>query len=197
MKHRFLAVICLLSVILSGCGTAGSSLTSAYNVTKCEYKYNSISNLSLSGMNLSKGISPLQLPKVLALFSGATSSSMPLDFTLNLDVKNPNSSVAALNGLDYIINIDDVQFTTGRVNQAMSIAAGETQSLPLNIGVDLATLMSGQSKSAVQNIVKNFIGAGSEKSNVTVQIKPTFMVGSMPITSPIYIPVSFSFGGKK
>jgi LEA14-like dessication related protein len=194
MKQSLLAIICLLSVILTGCGT-GNGLTSAYNVTKCEYKYNSISNLNLSGMNLSKGVSPLQVPKVIAALSGA-SSSVPLDFTLNLNVKNPNATVAALNGLEYIINIDDIQFTTGKVNQAMTIAAGETQNLPLNIGVDIATLMKGQSKTAVQNIVKNFVGVGSEKSNVTVQIKPTFMMGSMPITSPFYIPVSFSFGGK-
>lgn len=119
-----------------------------------------------------------------------------MNFTLNLDVKNPNATVAALNGLQYIISIDDVQFTTGQVNQALNIAGGASQTLPLNICVDLATLMSGNSKTAVQNIAKNFIGIGSDKSNVTVQIKPTFMVGGRAITSPMYIPVSFTFGGK-
>ena len=146
-------------------------------------------------MNLSNGISPTYVPKLLAVLGG-TASSIPMNFTLNLDVKNPNATVAALNGLQYIISIDDVQFTTGQVNQALNIAGGASQTLPLNIGVDLATLMSGNSKTAVQNIAKNFIGIGSDKSNVTVQIKPTFMVGGRAITSPMYIPVSFTFGGK-
>jgi LEA14-like dessication related protein len=100
-----------------------------------------------------------------------------------------------LNGLQYIISIDDIQFTTGSVNQALNIGAGQSQILPLSIGVDLATLMKSNSKDAVVDIAKNFIGIGNKKSNVSVQLKPTFMVGNVPITSPVYIPVSFSFGG--
>lgn len=196
MKLRLLGLILSIAVMLTGCGTTmGDSLSSAYNITKCEYNYKSISGLSLSGMNLSNGISVTSMPKIISILSG-TASSIPLDFTLNLDVKNPNATAAALNGLQYIISIDDIQFTTGRVNQALNIAGGDTQTLPLNIGVDIASLMKNNSKSAVENIVKNFLGMGSSKSNVNVQIKPTFMIGSQAITSPVYIPVNFSFGGK-
>lgn len=195
MKLKLFVFIFSLTFLFTGCGSVGEGLSSAYNITKCEYNYKSISNLSFSGMNLSNGISAVNLAKIVAILGG-NSSSMPLDFTLNLDVKNPNATAAALNGLQYIISIDDVQFTTGRVNQSMNIAAGTSQTLPLNIGVDLATLMQNNSKSAVTNIAKNFLGIGNEKSNVSVQIKPTFMIGNQAITSPVYIPVSFSFGGK-
>ncbi len=194
MNKKILGLVLFVSALFTSCGV-GNDLTSAYNITKCEYNYKSISNLNVSGMNLSNGISPTYLPKLISILGG-TASSIPMNFTLNLDVKNPNSTAAALNGLQYIISIDDVQFTTGQVNQTLSIAAGTSQTLPLSIGVDLATLMSGNSKTAVQNIAKNFIGIGSDKSNVTVQIKPTFMVGGHAITSPMYIPVSFEFGGK-
>lgn len=194
MTKKIFGLVLFISVLFTSCGV-GSDLSSAYNITKCEYKYKNIANLNVSGMNLSNGISPVYVPKLLSILGG-TASSIPMNFTLNLDVNNPNATTAALNGLQYIISIDNVQFTTGQVNQALSIAGGSTQTLPLNIGVDLATLMSGNSKSAVQNIAKNFIGIGSEKSNVTVQIKPTFMVAGRSVTSPVYIPVSFTFGGK-
>jgi hypothetical protein len=55
--------------------------------------------------------------------------------------------------------------------------------------------MKNNSKNAVVDIAKNFIGIGTKKSNVSVQLKPTFMIGSVPVTSPVYIPVNFSFGG--
>ncbi len=195
MKQKLLVFLLLCATILfSGCGVT-NDLTSAYNVTKCEYDYKSISNLTVSGMNLSNGISPTYIPKLLGILGG-TASSIPMNFTLNLDVKNPNSTAAIMNGLQYIISVDDIQFTTGHVDQTMNIAAGTSQTLPLNIGVDLATLMTNNSKSAVQNIAKNFIGIGDTKSNVKVQIKPTFMIGGTPITSPAYFPVSFTFGGK-
>lgn len=184
----------LVAFTFSGCGIT-NELTGAYNMTQCKYDYKSISNLNVSGMNLSNGISALNIPKITSILSGSA-SSIPLNFTLNLDVKNPNQTEALLHGLQYVVSIDDIQFTTGMLNQSLNIGAGATQTLPLTIGVDIATLMKNNSKDAVTNIVKNFIGMGGSKSNVTVQLKPTFMVGTMPITSPVYIPVSFSFGGK-
>lgn len=193
MKYSLYAIICFCVILFSGCGS-GSGLTSAYNITKCEYKYKSIADLTFSGMNLSRGVSPLQIPQILALLNGSR-SSLPLDFTLNLDVKNPNTSSAAFAGLEYILTVDNIKFTTGKVNHSMSIAAGETQGLPINIGVDLATLLKGESKSAVEGVTKNILGIGNKKSNVTIQIKPTFMMGGIPVTSPFYIPVSFTFGG--
>lgn len=194
MRIKFLLFTIISTFILSGC-SAVKEIGGAYNMTQCKYSYNSISALTLDGMNLSKGVSPLYIPKITALLSGK-STSIPLDFTLNLNVANPNQTEALLHGLQYIINVDDVEFTSGRVDQSLSIPSGATQVLPLTIGVDLASLMKNESKGAVENIAKNFIGIGSKKSEVKIQLKPSFKVGGQVITSPYYIPVSFSFGGK-
>lgn len=193
MKKRIFTLL-IIAIALIGCDSVQKSLSSTYNMINCQYNYKSISGLSISGMNLSNGLSVTSIPKITSILSG-TASSIPLDFTLNVDVKNPNQSAAMMNGLQYILSIDDIQFTTGSVNQALSIEAGQSQTLPISIGVDLATLMKNNSKDAVVDIAKNFIGMGSKKSNVKLQLKPTFMVGSVPVTSPVYIPVSFSFGG--
>jgi LEA14-like dessication related protein len=181
--------------ILTGCDVLKQEAAGLYNMTQCKYEYNSISNLSISGMNLSNGISMLNMPKILALFSGQT-SSIPLNFTLNLGVSNPNTSAALMHGLQYIVSIDGIRFTTGSVQQELNVPAGGKQTLPLNIGFDLASMMKGDSKNAVTNIVKNFVGIGSEKSKVSVQIKPTFLIGGQRIAAPMYIPIDFSFGGK-
>lgn len=194
MKKRIMALLLLLTV-LTGCDSLQKGLTSSYNMINCKYSYQSISNLSVSGMNLSNGLSLTSVPKITSILTG-TATSIPLDFVLNLSVNNPNQSEAMLQGLQYIINIDDIQFTTGTINKALQIGAGQTQTLPLTIAVDLATLMKSHSKDAIVGIAKNFIGVGENKSNVTVQLKPTFMIGTVPVTSPVYIPVTFSFGGK-
>lgn len=193
MKKRILALLLLVTVLIS-CDSLQKGLSSTYNMINCEYSYKSISGMTVSGINLSNGLSLTSIPKVTSILSGSA-TSIPLNFTLNLNVKNPNQSEAMLHGLQYILSIDDVQFTTGSINQSLNIAAGQTQTLPLTIGVDLASLMKNNSKSAVTEIAKNFLGIGSKKSNVSLQLKPSFMIGNTPITSPVYIPVSFSFGG--
>ena len=181
-------------LMFSGCDIT-KVLQSTYNMTNCEYHYRSISNLTIANINISNGISVLQMPQLLAVLNGST-SSIPLDFTLNLNVHNPNATQAAFQALQYIIQIDDIDFTNGYLTQPFNVGAGETQPLPIHIGVDIASLISNHSASAILNIVKNFIGIGSDKSNVTVQLKPTFNMGGSRITSPVFIPVSFSFGGK-
>ena len=181
-------------LVCSSCDVV-QQVASTYNMVNCKYDYKSITNLSLSGMNLSNGLTVANALQAASLFSG-NASSLPVQFTLNLDVNNPNQTAAALNGLSYILSIDDIEFTTGTLNQSLNIAAGQTQVLPLSIGFDLAKLMTGDSKTAVTNVAKNFLGIGSEKTNVTLQIRPTFMVNNYAVTSPVYIPVSFSFGGK-
>lgn len=193
MKKRIFVLFTIAAIML-GCNSLQQGLSGTYNMINCEYSYKSISGISISGMNLSNGLSVTSIPKVTSILTGSA-TSIPLNFTLNLNIKNPNQSAALLNGLQYVISIDDIQFTTGSVDQALNIAAGQTQALPLSIGVDLATLMKNNSKDAVLNIAKNLVGMGSQKSNVSVQLKPTFLIGTVPVTSPIYIPVSFSFGG--
>ncbi|MDR1504311.1 MAG: hypothetical protein LBT43_17825 [Prevotella sp.] len=193
MKKRILALLLVVTTLV-GCDSVQQGLRSTYNLINCEYSYKSITGLTISGMNLSNGLSVTSIPKVTSILSG-TATSIPLNFTLNVNVKNPNESAALLHGLQYIVSVDDIEFTTGSINQTLNIASGQTQTLPLTIGVDLATLMKNNSKDAVTEIAKNFLGIGSKKSNVSLQLKPTFMIGNTPVASPMYIPVNFSFGG--
>ncbi|MFV0469526.1 MAG: LEA type 2 family protein [Dysgonomonas sp.] len=196
MKLKLIA-FAIAILTMTSCGTVGNDLMGAYNMTQCEYSYNSISNLSVSGINLgsSSSLSVTNIAKLTSILSG-TASSIPLNFTVNMNVKNPNSTAALLNGLQYNVKVDGINFTNGTLNKSVNIASGATQSIPLTIGVDVKTLMANNTQSSVLNIVKNFIGIGSDKSNVTVDLKPSFNVGGQVIASPVSIPVSFTFGGK-
>ena len=164
-------------------------------MTQCKYAYSSLSNLTLSNVNLSNPNVLTLLPAVTAILSG-NASSIPMGFTVNLDVTNPNKSEAILNGLEYVLKIDGVQFSTGSMSKSLNIAAGGTQSMPLSLSFDIASLLKSDSKNAVQNVVKNFVGLGSDKSQVSLSIKPTIKVAGRNVT-PSSIPIEFSFGGSK
>jgi len=195
MKRVFSSLLFAVMLTLSGCNALQNSLTQAYNLKNCEYAYRSISKLSIAGLNLSEGLSPLMIPRILTILSG-NMSSIPLNFTVNMDVKNLSSGAAAFQSFLYIISIDDVRFTTGNFNQPFHVEAGETKVLPIDIGVDIAEIMQNNSRSAIEKIVKNFIGLGDTPSKVTIQLKPSFKVGERIVTSPRFIPVDFTFGGK-
>jgi len=182
-----------LALIMFSCDVAQSVLGTV-SLAQCEYKYNSISNLSLGGVNFS---SDNLVSSALALTSLFSKSSIPLQFTLNLDVKNPGVQTALLNGLQYMLDIDGIEMTTGSVDSKLQIATGETGKLPVNLNFDLKKAMSGQSADAVKKLALNFVGIGSEATKVTFKLKPSFTVGGKQVQNPSFIPVSFSYGGKK
>ncbi len=191
-------IIALLGLVLTivSCDVAQTAL-STLSLTQCEYKYKSISGLTLGGINLQNAtslssVNPLALAGLVSSFS-SKSGSLPLQFTLNLDVKNPGYQTAMLNGLAYILEIDGVEMTTGSVDSKMQVAPGQISQLPINLNFDLKKAMSGQSADAIKNLAFNFAGIGDKASNVTVKLKPTLVIGGQTLASP-YIPVSFSYG---
>ncbi len=181
----------LAVAMLAACNVT-KDLESAYNLKDCKYTYRSISNIKVDN----KELSLMNTPKILALLAESP-SSLPLAFTLNLNVQNPNATAAAFQAMEYKVAIDSLAFTEGRITEPFSVNAGETKTLSVAIGTDVGHLFSGESRNAMLRIVQNLIGIGSkEQSTVTVQLRPTFNIGGVPITSPVYIPVSFKVGGK-
>ncbi len=192
LKKFAAALLCALAVM--SCDVVKQA-SQTYNMVNCKYAYNSIAGLSVGGVNVSKGLSLVGAAQLTTLLAGNT-SSIPVNMTLNLDVTNPNISEAMLNGMQYILAVDGVEFTSGSLSQNFSVQAGATNTLPLAIGFDATKLMTGSTKDAASRAIKNFIGIGSEKSSVSLKIRPSFIINNQTVASPVYIPVEFSFGGK-
>jgi hypothetical protein len=190
-------IIALLGmvVVLFSCDIT-KQLAGTYNMTQCKYEYSSISGLSLAGVNLQgvnslSSVNPISAANLLAAFA-SPSGSLPLDFTLNLNVTNPGLQTALLNGLSYILEIDGIEMTQGIMSKQFQVGSGEKTVLPISMAFDLKKVLSGQSMDAVKNLAFNFAGIGSGSSSVTVKLKPSFIVGQQTISSPSYIPVSFT-----
>jgi hypothetical protein len=212
LLRRFTPFAAALAVAFTAATTPSCDLMrqaqGTYNMVNCKYEYRSLSAISVAGIDLSKGVSLFDAPKILSLLNG-NATSIPVGCTVNLDVQNPNSSDAILNGMDYVLAIDGIDFTSGSVSQQLSISPGATGALPVAMTFDAATLLKGESRDAVLGVVRNILsvsGAGkslglntasAEPSKVTLSIRPSFNVGGNKITSPVMIPVSFSFGGQK
>jgi hypothetical protein len=107
-------------------------------------------------------------------------------------VTNPGLQTALLNGLSYVLEIDGIEMTQGIMNKQFQVGSGEKTVLPISMAFDLKKVLSGQSMDAVKNLAFNFAGIGSGSSSVTVKLKPSFIVGQKTISSPSYIPVSFT-----
>lgn len=205
MKKRFFL---LLAVGIAGAGLAAcdalkQAAGSAVALTQCEYNYNSIAGLSLAGVKVQdvasmSSLNLLDAARLTAALAsiGSPNSGLPLQFTLNLDVKNPCTQSAAISALQYILEIDDIEMTGGTLDQSFSVPAGGTSQLPVQLSFDLKKVMTGQSADAVKNLAMNFAGLGTAPTNVRLRLKPSMTVAGQTIASPTFIPVTFQYGGK-
>lgn len=195
MKKVFLLLFAAL--MLNGCDVL-NQISGAYTLSQSEYTYNSLTDIQLAGINLGDAsrISVSNLASISTILSSGSLQSIPFNMTLNMNVKNPNKTAAFLNALDYAIDINEMEFATGKMDVPIRIEPGATQVLPISIGTDLKQLFNRYSQDRVAREMSSFLGITSEQTTVTVKLWPKLMVGETPIKVPAPIPVVFTFGGK-
>jgi len=199
MKVKSLIIILFTVVIIQGCDII-NQVNQMATFAKCDFRLNTIQNLSLGGVNIQaiKNFSDINLLDAAKLTAALANGSLPLTFTLNVDVKNPNSSSAAMNKLDWILLIDDIEMVRGINNQRVEIGPnGGISTLPLAISTDLKKVLTGKSTDAILNFGFNLAGVGNKPTRVTLKAKPSIMVANQSISYPGYINVNNEFGGKK
>ena len=180
----------VVAVVVSAC-----SLMQAIALKDCRYTYAKMTDVSFLGMT-SADMLTLTGPARLAV-GLLGKSDAPLDFTIHLNVYNPNQTTAAMEALYYRVLLDSVQVTEGSMKESFMVVGGATEDLPLKISVDMKALLHSDNRPVITRAIKNIIGLNADPTNVTVLLKPTVRMGSSLVTSPVFIPVNFTYTGKK
>lgn len=192
-------IIIIATILLMHSCDIFKQVGGAYNLMQCKYDYNSIENIEIAGFNLGKpkSVSIAEIATLTTILAGGNLQNIPFSMTLNLDVENPNEAPAYLNGLDYIVEINDMEFTNGKLDVPIRIDAGQTSVIPLSIGIDLKNLMNRYSKDKVASEMSRFLGISPGQTKVTVKLWPKVLIGDIPMKSPTHIPLTFLYGNKK
>lgn len=196
MKKTFILSLFIATLVtLSSCDILEQASQVA-NLTKCEFRLKSVDQMRLAGVNIQQvdQLSDLNFIDAARITAAATSGNLPLNFTLNVEAKNPNGATAGLNRLDWILLIDDIQMVSGVNEQNVQIAAnGGTSVIPLTIGINLKEALKGKSADAIANFGLNLAGAGNKPTRITLKAKPSILVNGRSIAYPGYLTVENEF----
>lgn len=197
MKASKFHIFILLSII--AVSTSCRSIRQGKALSKCEFRLESLQNISLANVQIDKvksltDLNLLDAGKItLAL---ARNSSLPMGLTANIEVKNPNKKTAGLNELKWILYIDDIKMAEGESKQRFEVAASSTSVLPLQINLDLKKALQGKSRDALLKFAFNMAGFGKEASRVKIRAKPSFKVLGGTIRYPGYIKITQEFSSE-
>ena len=193
-RIKYLSVL-LLIVSLVSCDVL-QQVDQMKNFAKCKFRLKSVKNIELAGIDIQQiqSVSDLGLIDLGIITAAFAGGRLPLDFTLNLEVQNPNNETAAMNRLDWILLIDDIEMVRGTNNDRVSVPAnGGISILPLSMSFDLLKTLSGESGEAVMNFGFNLAGMGDRPTRITLKAKPTIYVGGQAISYPGYISIENNF----
>ncbi|MFQ3599182.1 MAG: LEA type 2 family protein [Chloroherpetonaceae bacterium] len=190
-----LSALVLLMLIVESCSVL-RQLQEMKNFARCEFRLSTVENIRLAGINVQR----IKSTRDLTLTDGArfalalTQPQLPLNLTLNVEVKNPNAETASLNRLEWRLFIDDVELLNSLVEEKVSIAgSGGVSTLPLQVSVDLKKALSGRSAEAIGNFALNLAGEGNTPTRFMLRVKPTIDVLGVPIEYPDYFDVKMEF----
>ena len=196
LKKLQLNLVILLTIAFLASCTVLEQASELQSFAKCEFRLKSVQNIRLAGVDVQQidDVSDLTLMEMAKLTTAFTSKDMPLKLTLNVEVRNPNRSKAALNELDWILYIDDIQMTSGMLNKRTEVPPyNGLAMLPIAMEFNLFEVFSGKSADALINFALNLTGAGNRPTRIMLKAKPSLYVGTRKITYPGYIKLENEF----
>lgn len=190
MKKITFVFILAGSILLSSCDVLLSVLNQAAsvaNLTNCDFSLKNVSNVSVAGVNV-KNLTQgnLTATDVVKLVAAYQSKKVPLAMDVNVDIKNPTTTEAAMTAMDWILAIDGKDMANGVNNRSYTIKPSTTTTVPLGVNTDLGQLFSKEGLESLKNFASSFTNEGIS-SKVGLRVKPSMNVGTQTIAFPNYI----------
>ena len=187
-KFKKSLIVLFVMLGLSSCDVL-NQVAQMYNFRNCTFDFNSVNQIEMLGINLSKGMSRdnLNAAQLLSLIDAVSSRRLPVSFNVNVDVKNPNSIAASMTKMDYILSLNGKEVISTTMSQGINVPANSNSMVTIPITTDLFQLFSGESADAIVNLAFKLAGANSEPVNVGLKVKPYININGQQMAYPDYI----------
>ena len=189
---RYIILACLL-LGLTTCRT----FRELRALTKCEYRNKDFGRLEVGGVNLLKYQS---LEDINLLEAGQLALKMsqqaeiPLYITFNVEVRNNHDKMAALEKLDWILEVDKKNLVNGTSVDRFEVPpGGGVNILPIQTTLDLKKILDKGTLANIFQLIKGMNGTNEEDTRIRLKIKPRFRIAGMRIGYPGYIKIGKTF----
>ena len=188
---KLLALLALIFLV-----NACSTLNELIALTKCEFRLHSLQQPAVCGIDISQknSWSDFSFTEGQAIAVKLLQKSFPFDITVHMEVRNPGTSLAAVNAIQWIAFIDELQVAQGSLQERVEIpSSGGTRIIPLRIHADLFQYLEGDNPRSLLNFALSLLNVGDRESQVSVKIKPSVLIGTRELRYPDYFTLTREF----
>ena len=178
-------IILFVTMGLASCDVL-TQVAQMANFANCKFNFNSVDQIQMLGVNLSKGMSKSDFNAV-QLLNALANRQLPVTFNVNVGVDNPNSIAASMTKMDYIVSLNGKEVISTSLNKSISVGANSSSVVSIPITTDLFQLFSGESADAILNLALKLAGSNSNPVNVGLKVKPYISINGQQLAYPDYI----------
>jgi hypothetical protein len=181
-------IILFVTIGLASCDVL-TQVAQMANFANCKFNFNSVDQIQMLGVNLSKGMSKsdLNAAQLLSLANAIANKKLPVSFNVNVGVNNPNTIPASMSKMDYIVSLNGKEVISTTLNKSVNVGANSSSVVSIPITTDLFQLFSGESADALLNLAFKLAGASSEPVNVGLKVKPYISINGQQLAYPDFI----------
>ncbi|HVK39370.1 MAG TPA: hypothetical protein VNA88_12590 [Candidatus Kapabacteria bacterium] len=201
MKRSTTRALIALALIASTVGGYGcAALSQIGNLRNLQFQLGAVQGFRLNGVDISRisqpsDVSPMDMVR---LGQAIATKTMPVEFTLNVNARNPNTPTAGaqptplyLSRLDWRLKIDGRETIAGVVNRQLEIpAGGQTTVIPLTMQLDLYKFFADRGLNDMINLATAIGGARGSSSRLELLAKVQVTIPGIP--TPINYPGEIS-----
>ena len=187
-KFRRVLMVLLVMLGLASCDVL-NQVAQVANFANCKFNFDSVNQIQMLGINLSKGMSKsdLNITQLASLTNAIISRRLPVTFNVNVGVNNPNTIAASMAKMDYILSLNGKEVVSTTLNKSISVPANGNSVVSIPITTDLFQLFSGESADAIVNLAFKLAGATSNPVNVGLKVKPYISINGQQLAYPDYL----------
>ena len=196
MRSIVKSALLAIPVLLFQCGI-NRQVQQAKVLSKSQYSIRSADSITVAGYDIQEfkdirqldEINPINYPRIA---TGLLGKDIPFKATINLEIVNPTTDLAAINQFDYRLLLAGNELATGTVDRRVEVPPNKGKVLvPIPINTNAYGLIaSPATRNAFVNLIRNLAGSRqATPSRVTLKIKPTLMLGTKQVTYPGYIDI--------
>ena len=179
------------AVVLSAAGLSSCGISEQVQQAKAfkgvDVRLVGVEQATLAGIDVTQVRQPgdLTTGQKATLLAGYAARNLPLRMRVNLEFRNPNDEMAALNELDYIALLDGKQVATGHTTQRIEVAPkGGLTTAPVTLESNLCDAIGDQTDASLANFALGLADGNRQPVRLTLRLKPTFITSSGRRISP-------------
>ena len=167
------------------------------NLAKCDFRMTTTENTNIGGVNVQNvqsygELDMLDVAQILTVYQ--TTKGVPLGITLNVEARNPNDKLAAMNFMEWIAEIDGMEIARGVLDKRIEVApSGGTAIFPIKISADLVKVFSSKQGQDAASKGLGLSDGNSRPTRLTLKIKPSISIGKGFVKYPGYIKLNKEF----